>query len=318
MESNQSTCLPSSFLPHIFRFLLRSTNFVLLILPFCHSFQRQLNLYGFDRVNTGSNKGGYLHPKFIKGRKDLIALINRIKIKGNGRPRSNRGNNSTVVIIDTDSSAYSNQSNAKETTKPASVTAAAPTMSVVSKPEISCIAVMLEAIKAKEGKESTVVKAPTAAAIQSSIGSSNVLHEFADSICNDSNNNSTIPSTIDVRMKESSDTKNGNSGLSWRQNPSESFSDWTIEILEEGNTEHYSLCKSVTYNVHRRVLAVGPKKSDYFANIFKTNGSANMTQLRLSKSQAAVFPLALDYIYADIDFNLDAEKAYAVSSWKTN
>ena len=302
--------------PRVFLLLsfLTFSLLVLLLLPFCHSFQRQLNLYGFIRVDTGSNKGAYRHPKFIKGRKDLIALINRIKIKGNGRPRSDRGNNSTAVISDIDGSTNSNRSNAKETTKPPSVTAAsaAPTMSVVSKPKtISGIAVILEAIKTKKGKESTVVKAPAAATIPSSIGSSNALHEFTDSICNDSNSNSTIPSTIDVRMKESSDTKNRNNGLSWRQNPSESFSDWTIEILEEG------LCKSVTYNVHRRVLAVGPKKSDYFANIFKTNGSANMTQLRLSKIQASVFPLALDYIYADIDFDLDAEKAYAVSSWKT-
>ena len=36
------------------------------------SFQRQLNLYGFTRVDTGPNKGGYRHFSFRKGRKDLL------------------------------------------------------------------------------------------------------------------------------------------------------------------------------------------------------------------------------------------------------
>lgn len=62
------------------------------------------------------------------------------------------------------------------------------------------------------------------------------------------------------------------------------------------------------------MLAVGPKKSDYFANIFKLNGFAGQNQLRLSKRQAAVFPMVLDFIYTDIDLDLDAEKAYALYS----
>lgn len=282
-------------------------NFVKLVMPRFFkqtkykSFQRQLNLYGFIRVDTGPNKGGYRHPNFIKGRKDLLAMINRIKIKGNGRPRSDRGNG-TPVVIDTDCSEKSYE----KQTKPA-----APS-TVVSNPEnISGIAVILEAIKAKEGKESAATEAPPASTVPTT---SNVVHDVADSNSDDSN--STIPSTIDVQMKESSDIKSG-CGLSWRQHPSESFSDWTIEVLEEDITKAQQTSEVSVYHVHRRVLAVGPKKSDYFANIFKSNGSANRSQLRLNKKQAAVFPMALDYIYADTDFDLDTEKAYAVSFWET-
>lgn len=43
------------------------------------SFQRQLNLYGFQRISQGPNRGAYFHPSkfFVKGRKDLCKLIVR-------------------------------------------------------------------------------------------------------------------------------------------------------------------------------------------------------------------------------------------------
>ena len=39
------------------------------------SFQRQLNLYGFKRIQGQEDEGGYHHPNCIKGRKDLAAHI---------------------------------------------------------------------------------------------------------------------------------------------------------------------------------------------------------------------------------------------------
>jgi len=265
------------------------------------SFQRQLNLYGFIRVDKGPNKGGYRHSRFIKGRKDLLALINRVKVKGNEHLRLDRSN-SNAVIIDTESADNSNRSNAKET-KSTSVVAQT---SVVANPEtISGIAVILEAIKAKQRTKSTVTEAAAAALTNIS---SNVVHEVVDN--NSDSNNSTISSTIDVRMKELSRTNNG-CEFSWRQHPSESFSDWTIEVIEEDIIgPHDGEC--AVYHVHRRVLAIGPKKSDYFANIFKSNGSTHRTKLRLTKRQAAVFPLALDYIYAHIEFDFNVEMAHAL------
>ena len=54
------------------------------------SFQRQLNLYGFQRLTRGQDRGGYYHELFLKGRVFLAHSIQRIKVKGTGvRARSN-------------------------------------------------------------------------------------------------------------------------------------------------------------------------------------------------------------------------------------
>lgn len=46
------------------------------------SFQRQLNIYGFQRVNTGDDAGSYTHPCFIRGKPDQCRFMVRSKIKG--------------------------------------------------------------------------------------------------------------------------------------------------------------------------------------------------------------------------------------------
>lgn len=46
------------------------------------SFQRQLNLYGFQRVTRGRDAGGYYNEFFLRGRVDLCANMSRTKIKG--------------------------------------------------------------------------------------------------------------------------------------------------------------------------------------------------------------------------------------------
>eukprot|EP00529_Nitzschia_sp_RCC80_P013071 CAMPEP_0113523430 /NCGR_PEP_ID=MMETSP0014_2-20120614/45702_1 /TAXON_ID=2857 /ORGANISM="Nitzschia sp." /LENGTH=605 /DNA_ID=CAMNT_0000421521 /DNA_START=291 /DNA_END=2108 /DNA_ORIENTATION=+ /assembly_acc=CAM_ASM_000159 len=48
------------------------------------SFQRQLNLYGFCRLTTGEDRGGYYHELFIRGRVDLCSRMVRTRVKGNG------------------------------------------------------------------------------------------------------------------------------------------------------------------------------------------------------------------------------------------
>jgi hypothetical protein len=54
------------------------------------SFQRQLNLYGFQRLTRGRDRGGYYHELFLEGRTFLAHNIQRIKVKGTGvRARSN-------------------------------------------------------------------------------------------------------------------------------------------------------------------------------------------------------------------------------------
>jgi HSF-type DNA-binding len=54
------------------------------------SFQRQLNLYGFQRLTRGRDRGGYYHELFIRDREFLAHSIHRMKVKGTGvRARSN-------------------------------------------------------------------------------------------------------------------------------------------------------------------------------------------------------------------------------------
>ena len=51
------------------------------------SFQRQLNLYGFQRIQSGEDTGAYFHCLFIRNNFHLLCLINRSKvIKDNPTP----------------------------------------------------------------------------------------------------------------------------------------------------------------------------------------------------------------------------------------
>eukprot|EP00523_Entomoneis_sp_CCMP467_P016624 CAMPEP_0168771720 /NCGR_PEP_ID=MMETSP0725-20121227/3585_1 /TAXON_ID=265536 /ORGANISM="Amphiprora sp., Strain CCMP467" /LENGTH=362 /DNA_ID=CAMNT_0008821213 /DNA_START=401 /DNA_END=1489 /DNA_ORIENTATION=- len=43
------------------------------------SFQRQLNIYGFERVEKGPWRGAYRHPSFLKGKPELLHMIVRGK-----------------------------------------------------------------------------------------------------------------------------------------------------------------------------------------------------------------------------------------------
>jgi len=54
------------------------------------SFQRQLNLYGFKRVGSGTDKGSHYHEHFLRGMPCLTSKIVRTKVKGTGtrKPRS--------------------------------------------------------------------------------------------------------------------------------------------------------------------------------------------------------------------------------------
>ncbi|CAB9512695.1 Heat stress transcription factor [Seminavis robusta] len=50
-----------------------------------HSFQRQLNLYGFKRVTTGPDRGGYYHEMFLREKRFIATKMKRTKVKGVGR-----------------------------------------------------------------------------------------------------------------------------------------------------------------------------------------------------------------------------------------
>ena len=41
------------------------------------SFRRQLNMWHFDRVKEGPNKGAFLHPYFVRGNRELCSQMSR-------------------------------------------------------------------------------------------------------------------------------------------------------------------------------------------------------------------------------------------------
>ena len=49
------------------------------------SFQRQLNLYGFNRMTAGNDQGCYYHPLFLRSRDFLCERMVRTRVKGRGR-----------------------------------------------------------------------------------------------------------------------------------------------------------------------------------------------------------------------------------------
>lgn len=106
--------------------------------------------------------------------------------------------------------------------------------------------------------------------------------------------------------------------LKWRLDPDETFSDWKIELVtvapgtdsdsddgeerkEEGDVAQPKTV--TTYHVHKCHLAVGNRRSEYFARLFKSSGDFKESQDQTSRIEldplaAASFPQLLDYVYA--------------------
>jgi BTB/POZ domain len=85
--------------------------------------------------------------------------------------------------------------------------------------------------------------------------------------------------------------------LTWRLDPSLSMSDWTVVVVSK-------VSKLVDrYHVHKNMIAVGKRKSEYFVDIFrqkqKSGSRSTITELVLPDRAAHSIPMLLDYIYSD-------------------
>jgi hypothetical protein len=67
---------PKEFVNHVMPKYFKQTKMA--------SFQRQLNLYGFNRLTSGLDKGGYYHELFLRGKNSLSYDIQRMRVKGTG------------------------------------------------------------------------------------------------------------------------------------------------------------------------------------------------------------------------------------------
>lgn len=97
-----------------------------------------------------------------------------------------------------------------------------------------------------------------------------------------------------------------NERLNWRLDPSDGYSDWTIEITSQQQTtddDSNKERKTVdTYHVHKNILSVGSRKSEYFSRLFQ-NGSFAEAQNQTSRIEleaiaAKAFPKLLDHVYS--------------------
>jgi hypothetical protein len=85
--------------------------------------------------------------------------------------------------------------------------------------------------------------------------------------------------------------------LSWRGDPSETLSDFTIDVISDGKP-------STRYPVHRCLLAVGERACQYFARLFSPRSGIQLAEvndgclkLPLSDAEAEAFPVFLDFVY---------------------
>jgi hypothetical protein len=209
------------------------------------SFQRQLNLYGFSRVDEGPIKGSYTHKFFVRNQRELCKRMARQRVKEGGDEFAN------------------------------------------PKPEGIRKSEMEDDSSNNLVVDISMVSGPISPDITATASVSKSMHYYsgpsAESQC-----------------------------LSWRQSPTVSFSDWMIEV-----TRKRSGSKD-TYHVHRRVLAVGPRRSEYFARLFQSSNqkrSSNKSRLDLAEAEADIFDMVLDYLYsASNEPKLATETAVAMYS----
>jgi BTB/POZ domain len=105
---------------------------------------------------------------------------------------------------------------------------------------------------------------------------------------------------------ESSSSFSNHGVPSWRLDPSDSLSDFELQISIEGREEVTS------YHIHRHMLAVGPRRSEFMEEVFRSE-SANTYLLSLDEKTSSYMPRLLDYIYCfDHAIEVTSENAMAL------
>jgi hypothetical protein len=126
------------------------------------SFQRQLNLYGFQRLTRGRDRGGYYHELFLRNKVFLAHSIQRVKVKGTGvRARSNPDQEPDLWTMDwvttTDASA-STDASTDASASTGTADASSPSEASVSPPACSPCTPYLEMLKSSlQGEQDSIL-----------------------------------------------------------------------------------------------------------------------------------------------------------------
>mmetsp|Transcript_30999 Transcript_30999/g.56209 ORF Transcript_30999/g.56209 Transcript_30999/m.56209 type:complete len:540 (+) Transcript_30999:89-1708(+) len=131
--------------------------------------------------------------------------------------------------------------------------------------------------------------------------------------------------------------------LTWSLDEPSNFCDWTIEVTRiqspssptvlmskyqgkeksphskhKGKELNRADSKPLVqhYHVHKAILSVGPRRSEYFATLFKQSHlsefATNPSHINLEDSAATSFPTILDYIYNDKKIKFNSKNATAI------
>ncbi|KAL3943034.1 MAG: hypothetical protein SGARI_000075 [Bacillariaceae sp.] len=90
----------------------------------------------------------------------------------------------------------------------------------------------------------------------------------------------------------------------WRLGTGESLSDFTLQVVNEKTDE------AINYHVHKHMLAVGPRKSEYLEDVFRTESSSAF-QIVIDEKSSAFLPTLLDFIYCH-DYSIDVNTENAM------
>jgi len=82
--------------------------------------------------------------------------------------------------------------------------------------------------------------------------------------------------------------------LTWRLDPEQSLSDWTVVLTNKGSGE------IKPYHLHKNILAVGPRKCEYFVGVFRKRAgtAANKSEISMEEPAFDCFPQFLDFVYS--------------------
>jgi hypothetical protein len=151
---------------------------------------------------------------------------------------------------------------------------------------------------------STYLRTP----VPSVLTSTPVLRKSSKLATYDDKSHSSADLSVGFKNAKSFDTKLSASteGIpSWRLDPSRSLTDFTIQILNQGNGE------IATYHIHKHMVAIGPRRSEYLDTLFRSSELPS-TQLTMKEKPANLVPILLDYMYChDVEVEVTTETVLA-------
>jgi hypothetical protein len=168
-----------------------------------------------------------------------------------------------------------------------------------------------------------------------------IIMDGNDVVVTEENGPSRLNESYGAELVESDDESLNEEELTWRADPKESLSDWTIQVVSKGSATPTS------YHCHKSVLAVGPRRSIYFASTFASSGKVSQkkhqqtagdpsldhsdmtvvgsqlsdytdhqsstTRFEVERLAAKAFPALLDYMYSTKGkLDIDTENATAL------